>query len=326
MATLSKLNLFVSGFVGAIAFVMAWNWHWLWDKYSVEVVSVEEEPVKLQDEEEEKEESEYSDEQDEEDEIRSSINNVFNMIQQYLKFNKIDTVTQLLRHVLHLTGIKEQLTEIVKPRRVEIILNCITHVNQLVSSLAIAILKNIASCKAGQESASFIVPKVVDIANDILVNSLESNEKLKRLTECLANFSANYSPHTEASYTSFFNAVSKSNLLDDHEFFGESLMKVVVNLSERDLGQKVLIKPELDDTMKRVERMLKWKQGGKDSQIRCLIAINNMLSETDFQLKSQESLDVILEYSNSLHVDEEVVKRSSDILFKLEDQKQPHES
>ena len=66
-------------------------------------------------------------------------------------------------------------------------------------------------------------------------------------------------------------------------------MKVVVNLSEQDLGQKLLIKPELDDTMKRVERMLEEKEGGKDGQIRCLIAINNMLSESDFELKSQES-------------------------------------
>ena len=66
-------------------------------------------------------------------------------------------------------------------------------------------------------------------------------------------------------------------------------MKVVVNLSEQNLGQKFLIKPELDDTMKRVERMLEEKQGGTDSQIRCLIAINNMLSETDWELKSQES-------------------------------------
>ena len=78
---------------------------------SSEVVSVEEEAVKPEnlEEEEEEEESDYSDQQDEEDEIRSSLNNVFSMIQQYLNFNKIDTVTQLLRHVLHLTGIKEQL-------------------------------------------------------------------------------------------------------------------------------------------------------------------------------------------------------------------------
>ena len=112
---------------------------------------------------------------------------------------------------------------------------------------------------------------------------------LKSLTDCIANFSANYKPDTEASYTSFFKTVSSSDLSDEDEYFGSSLMKIVVNLSDQKLGQNLLMKPELEDTMVRVERMIEERQGGTRVQARCLIAVNNVISETDWQLRSKES-------------------------------------
>ena len=50
-------------------------------------------------------------------------------------------------------------------------------------------------------------------------------------------------------------------------------MKIVVNLSDQKLGQELLLKPELEDTMVRVERMIEEKQGGTRVQARCLIAV-----------------------------------------------------
>jgi hypothetical protein len=114
---------------------------------------------------------------------------------------------------------------------------------------------------------------------------------LKSLTDCIANFSANYKPDTQASYMSFFQTASSCDLSDGDDFFGSSLMKIVVNLSDQKLGQDLLLKPELEDTMVRVERMIEQKQGGTRAQARCLIAVKNMISETDWQLRSQESCE-----------------------------------
>ena len=68
-------------------------------------------------------------------------------------------------------------------------------------------------------------------------------------------------------------------------------MKIVVNLSDQKLGQELLLKPELEDTMVRVERMIEEKQGGIRVQARCLIAVKNMVSETDWKLRSQDSCE-----------------------------------
>ena len=188
--------------------------------------------------------------------------------------------------------------------------------------------------------AKVLVPKLVDIANAFLINSTESDVMLKSLTDCIANFSANYKPDTQASYMSFFQTASSCDLSDDDDFFGSSLMKIVVNLSDQKLGQDLLLKPELEDTMVRVERMIEEKQGGTRVQARCLIAVKNMISETDWQLRRQESceflnfsrvlikklVDIILEYSNSRQADKELVERSSQILFNLEDKSEPQEN
>ena len=114
---------------------------------------------------------------------------------------------------------------------------------------------------------------------------------LKSLTDCIANFSANYKPDTQASYMSFFQTASSCDLSDSDDFFGSSLMKIVVNLSDQKLGQELLLKPELEDTMVRVERMIEEKQGGTCVQARCLIAVKNMVSETDWNLRSQDSCE-----------------------------------
>jgi len=62
-----------------------------------------------------------------------------------------------------------------------------------------------------------------------------------------------------------------------------------VSLSEQKLGQQLLLKSEMENTMEWVERLLEEKQGGKDVQLRCLYAINNMVNETNWTLRRQRS-------------------------------------
>jgi hypothetical protein len=133
------------------------------------------------------------------------------------------------------------------------------------------------------------VPLLIQVANSQLIQSKKSNEVLKTLTDCIANFSSNYKPESESSYLSLFGTASSCSLADSDEFFSYSLSKVVVNLSEQKAGQQLLLKSEMEDTMGWVERLLEEKQGGKDVQLRCLYTINNMVNETDWTLRRQRS-------------------------------------
>lgn len=336
-ANVPKAGLLITGIIGAIFGALVWKIRQNSendkdDDSRCETISIDEKPAEIEIEpeseyDEEDEESDYyDDEEDEDEEIRSAIGSIFNLLEQMLQFRKIPEVVQLLQDILFRTSDQAQLIHIAKQNRASLILKCITHQSENVRMFAVRIIQNISSCKTGQDSAKVLVPKLVDIANAFLINSTESDAMLKSLTDCIANFSANYKPDTQASYMSFFQTASSCDLSDGDDFFGSSLMKIVVNLSDQKLGQELLLKPELEDTMVRVERMIEEKQGGRRVQARCLIAVKNMVSETDWKLRSQDSLDVILEYSNSRQADKELVERSSQILFNLEDKSEPQES
>ncbi|CAG5111189.1 Oidioi.mRNA.OKI2018_I69.chr2.g5520.t1.cds [Oikopleura dioica] len=88
-------------------------------------------------------------------------------------------------------------------------------------------------------------------------------------------------------------------------------MKVVVSLSEQNLGQELLQKSET--TLEWTERLLEEKQGGKEVQIRCLYAVNNMINETDWTLRRKKSNDVIYEYAQNNN-EAELSTKSSQIL------------
>ena len=144
------------------------------------------------------------------------------------------------------------------------------------------------------------------------------------MTDCIANFSRNYCPEQESAYLSLFDTASRSSLTDGDEFFGASLMKVVVSLSEQNLGQELLQKSET--TLEWTERLLEEKQGGKEVQIRCLYAVNNMINETlrrkkSSKLKVHNHLsatlleDVIYEYAqNNNEAERDLSTKSSQIL------------
>lgn len=127
------------------------------------------------------------------------------------------------------------------------------------------------------------------MANSQLIQSKKSNEILDSVTDCIANFSSKYTPEDESSYLSLFGTASSTNLVDSDEYFGSSLMKVVVSLSEQNLGQELLLKSEMEDTMEWIERLLEEKQGGKEVQLRCLFAVENMINETEWTLRRQRS-------------------------------------
>ncbi|CAG5082219.1 Oidioi.mRNA.OKI2018_I69.PAR.g10066.t1.cds [Oikopleura dioica] len=135
------------------------------------------------------------------------------------------------------------------------------------------------------------VPVLIQAANSQLIQSSKSSGTLEIVTDCIANFSRNYYPEQESAYLSLFDTASRSSLTDGDEFFGASLMKVVVSLSEQNLGQELLQKSET--TLEWTERLLEEKQGGKEVQIRCLFAVNNMINETDWTLRREKSKDVI---------------------------------
>ena len=127
------------------------------------------------------------------------------------------------------------------------------------------------------------------MANSQLIQSKKSNEILDSVTDCIANFSSKYTPEDESAYLSLFGTASSTNLVNSDEYFGSSLMKVVVSLSEQNLGQELLLKSEMEDTMEWVERLLEEKQGGKEVQLRCLFAVENMINETEWTLRRQRS-------------------------------------
>ena len=175
------------------------------------------------------------------------------------------------------------------------------------------------------------VPVLIQVANSQLIQSKKSNEVLETLTDCIANFSSNYKPESESSYLSLFGTASSCSLADSDEFFGFSLSKVVVNLSEQKAGQQLLLKSEMEKTMGWVERLLEEKQGGKDVQLRCLYTINNMVNETDWTLRRKRSSKIdrdfgwvklilertIIEYAQDENCDREIAERSSDLLLNL---------
>ncbi|CAG5104725.1 Oidioi.mRNA.OKI2018_I69.chr1.g1485.t1.cds [Oikopleura dioica] len=88
------------------------------------------------------------------------------------------------------------------------------------------------------------VPFLIQAANSQLIQSSKSSGTLEIVTDCIANFSRNYCPDQESAYLSLFDTASRSSLTDGDEFFGASLMKVVVSLSEQNLGQELLQKSE----------------------------------------------------------------------------------
>ena len=168
---------------------------------------------------------------------------------------------------------------------------------------------------------------MIQAANSQLIQSSKSGGTLEIVTDCIANFSRNYCPEQESAYLSLFDTASRSSLTDGDEFFGASLLKVVVSLSEQNLGQELLQKSET--TLEWTERLLEEKQGGKEVQIRCLYAVNNMINETDWTLRRKKSNkrkarnhvlanlseEVIYEYAqNNNEAERELSTKSSQIL------------
>ena len=82
-------------------------------------------------------------------------------------------------------------------------------------------------------------------------------------------------------------------------------MKVVVSLSEQNLGQELLQKSET--TLEWTERLLEEKQGGKEVQIRCLYAVNNMINETDWTLRRKKSSKLRIHNHYSISLSEDVI-------------------
>ncbi|CBY35317.1 unnamed protein product [Oikopleura dioica] len=256
---------------------------------------------------------------EDEDAEKSPINALFHVLEQVLISDKVQEVITVLEEILFRTSNEEELIKIADHNKSPLISQCITHESDRVILEATKIIEKISLNKSGQESGNMYVPVLIQVANSRLIQSKKSNEVLKSLTNCIANFSSNYTPESESSYVSLFGTASSCSLTDSDDFFGYSLTKVVVSLSEQKLGQQLLLKSEMENTMEWVERLLEEKQGGKDVQLRCLYAINNMVNETNWTLRRQRSKRTIIEYAHDENCDREIAERSSDLLLNLND-------
>ncbi|CAG5111190.1 Oidioi.mRNA.OKI2018_I69.chr2.g5521.t1.cds [Oikopleura dioica] len=244
---------------------------------------------------------------------KSSLDGLFNLLEQVLIAEKFQEIISCLEEILFRARIEEQLLEIADHNKIGLVLQCITHASERVILVACQIIEKISLSEKGKNSGIEFVPVLIQAANSQLIQSSKSSGTLEIVTDCIANFSRNYCPEQESAYLSLFDTASRSSLTDGDEFFGASLMKVVVSLSEQNLGQELLQKSET--TLGWTERLLEEKQGGKEVQIRCLYAVNNMINETDWNLRRKKSKDVIYEYAqNNNEAERELSTKSSQIL------------
>jgi len=280
--------------------------------------------------EESVEEEEESDEDSDEDlpaEDRDLSENelvlqLLHLLRISLEVHKIENVKIALRELVSQSRFVKMQDEMIDSGVFELLATSIKSSDDEVALESSKLLGNLASNYRGLQECRPFVPLILGKMSEMVQDApsakyCQASDLFVNLAKTTANMTCDYDTKYEAHYQEFCRAIVKLEF--DLDFFAETLMKIMVNLSAQPVAREMLLESGIislvEDFVCGSEEAANPKKS--DSLLRCLYCVHNILTCRDpsasYWRPCEATVAKLSLFSNSLDASPSVVEKAMSI-------------